>query len=201
MRKSESLKSVFWRTARDPAAVPSLWTSVNACLVPWGWGEGAQKVGVVRPGTSSESSDIVHIESLFFFGISVFLFFVRVHISWFIIFQATKLSRWNRPISTKSASCHPWSSWKKTFMLVDVWRRQLISLASSVCVSWCIQILWSCPMIWIRSVPWNTTAPYSLWRIEWVELEGLRSGMSPKVLWEDGVGYHDVQLAVVPTCS
>ena len=30
-------------------------------------------MGVVRPGTSSESSDIVHIESLFFF--LVFLYF------------------------------------------------------------------------------------------------------------------------------
>ena len=31
-------------------------------------------MGVVRPGTSSESSDIVHIESLFFFFL-VFLYF------------------------------------------------------------------------------------------------------------------------------
>ena len=49
-------------------------------------------MGVVRPGTSSESSDIVHIESLFFFfGISVFPFFVRVHIFWLIIFQVVKV--------------------------------------------------------------------------------------------------------------
>ena len=145
MRKSESLKSVFEGLPEIPPQFQA--SGQVSTLVSYHEGE-------VRGELHQNPQILSTLKGLrrfsiaaIFFCISVFPFFVRVHIFRLIIIQVTKLSRWNRPISTKSASCHPWSSWKKTFMLVNVWRRPLMSLASLVCVSWCIQILWSCPMI------------------------------------------------------
>ena len=121
---------------------------------------------------------IVHIENHFFLGgFSVFPFFVRVDIFWLIIFQVVKVESTHfhkvRELSSVvflEENLHAGQRLEKTIDLFSL-------------IGMCVMVH-SDPMVLSNDLDQirSMEQPYSLWRIEWVELEGLRSGMSPKVL-------------------